>query len=202
MDLNSPFEPKKQHEDTGHKIAVALSKLSDLYRQLLWSKAQPLGISPIQVQLMIHIRHHDSSHNTVSHLAKEFQMTKATISDSIRVLVNKELLQKVTSEKDKRSFHLELTNSGRKATDEAEGYTGQVQSQLSKMDSQGSETLFKGLYDLLDMLNEQGVIPVQRMCFGCAFYQGDKDSSHHCTLLKKNLQTSQIRLDCAEFETA
>ena len=200
MDLNSPFEPKKQHEDTGHKIAVALSKLSDLYRQLLWSKAQPLGISPIQAQLMIHIRHHDSSHNTVSHLAKVFQMTKATVSDSVRVLVNKGLLQKVASEKDKRSFYLELSASGRKVTDEAEGYTKEIQHQLGKMDKVRSEALFKGLYDLLDGLNQQGVIPIQRMCFGCAFYQGDKDSSHHCTLLKKNLQTSQIRLDCAEFE--
>lgn len=202
MDLNSPFELNGQHENVRHKIAVVLSKLSDSYRQLLWSRAQPLGISPIQVQLLIYVKHHTSSLNTVSHLASEFQMTKATISDSIKVLVTKGLLEKVASEEDRRSFHLKLTTSGKSITEKAEGYTREVQKQLSKMDDRKAETLFQSLYELLDALNEEGVIPVQRMCFGCIYYRGDKATKHHCTLLKKKLQNDQIRIDCAEFEAA
>lgn len=202
MDLNSPFDLTDQHSNTDHKITVVLSRLSDLYRQLLWSKAQPIGISPIQVQLLLFIKHHSSDLNKVSHFSKEFQLTKATISDSIRVLVEKQLLEKVSEKADRRSFYLKLTLKGESLASEAEGFTIRFQDVLNEIGQPKKDVLFESLYGLLNELNQSGVIPVQRMCFGCNFYEGDKTNQHNCTFLKRKLNTSEIRIDCAEFKSA
>ncbi len=202
MDRKSPFDLKNQHNNTDYKVTMLISKLSDFFRQSLWSKAQPLGISPIQVQILLFIKYHNLRWNKVSHLAKEFQMTKATISDSVRVLLKKQLLEKVTVEEDKRSFYLKLTSLAEKITEEAEGFTDNLESALSQLGSSKKGKLFEGLYGLLDQMNELGLIPVQRMCFGCSFYEGDKVSRHGCSFLKKKLNTDEIRVDCEEYNAA
>lgn len=202
MDLNSPFDLNTQHNNTDSKITVLLSRLSDFYRQSLWSKAQPLGISPIQVQILLFIKYHEAKLNKVSHLATEFQMTKATISDSVRILVNKGLLKKEVSKEDKRSFNLILTTAAQSLTSEAESFTSGIQETLSSLKVGDKNTLFESLYRLLDQMNESGVIPVQRMCFGCNFYEGDKSTTHRCTFLKKKLNSTEIRIDCEDFKVA
>ncbi|MBO3698018.1 MarR family winged helix-turn-helix transcriptional regulator [Roseivirga sp. E12] len=192
---------KASESETEFKISLVLSKLSDFYRQLLWSQAQPHGLSPIQVQLILFIKNHSSALSKVSQLAKEFQMTKATISDSVRVLVDKNLLRKVSEINDKRSFSLHLTTRGVQLANTIESYQGDFHKALSKLGTEKKTNLFKGLFELLDRLNEEGLIPVQRMCFNCSFYHGDKENSHMCSFLKKNLQTTDIRVDCGDFKS-
>jgi len=201
MDIDNIDGSKASKPQTEFKISLVLSKLSDFYRQSLWSQAQPHGISPIQVQLILFVRNHSSALNKVSHLAKEFQMTKATISDSVRVLVDKKLLRKVSEVNDKRSFSLQLTTRGEELANAIESHQDDFLKVLSKLESGKKVGLFKGLFELLNKLNEEGLIPIQRMCFNCGFYDGDKQSSHRCSFLQKTLETADIRIDCDDFES-
>ena len=119
---DSIFNPEVQNKDLTSKVVVGLERISEAFRVLLWEHAKTKGISPIQIQLLLFIQYHPPRLCNVSHLAHEFNLTKATISDAVRVLVNKGLLEKEISTKDKRAFHLITTLEGRKMIASTESF--------------------------------------------------------------------------------
>ena len=64
------------------------------------------------------------------------------------------------------------------------------------------ESLLLGLMRLLEALLSRGDVQVQRMCWTCAHYDGDRKEHHRCLLLKKTLKVRELRTDCAEYEAA
>lgn len=80
------FNPSHQQNNTPSKIIAGLERISQAFKVLLWKKAKQLGVSPIQIQILIFITYHTVELCNVSDLAKEFNVTKPTISDAIKVL--------------------------------------------------------------------------------------------------------------------
>jgi DNA-binding MarR family transcriptional regulator len=68
-------------------------------------------------------------------LADEFNMTKATISDSVKVLLSKELVTKETDPIDTRSFSLSLTNEGKKIAKKASLFASSIEQPIEKLTS-------------------------------------------------------------------
>jgi len=82
----SVFNLDNQNTNLDYKIVAGLEQLSQVFRILLWEKAKEHSLSPIQIQLLIFIRHHSADKTTISYLAQELNFTKPTISDAIKVL--------------------------------------------------------------------------------------------------------------------
>jgi DNA-binding MarR family transcriptional regulator len=183
------------------KILNGLERLSDVFKSLLWEKAKLHGISPIQIQILLFVSTHPVEISNVSALAREFSVTKATISDAVRVLIKKELLSKDHSPADNRRYNLLLTYGGQEVVDGLSDYAAPIAATLEAADSYQKEAVYQLLYQLVDQLHQQGIIQVQRSCFNCRFYEGDKQDQHFCGYLKKALSSQQIRLDCSEFES-
>lgn len=186
--------------DLDLKIINGLERISEVFKTLLWEKAKVYGISPIQIQIILFVSNHKRELCNVSHLAKEFNLTKATISDAVRVLLKKELLEKDLSPIDNRRFNLLLSKQGEHLLATLSGYAEPVSAELEKISTAEKETLFQAVTKLIYQLNQQGIIQIQRTCFNCRFYQGNKNTQHHCSLLKTDLTSQEIRLDCHEFE--
>ncbi len=110
----SSFNLNEQNQKIESRIVVALERISEAFRVLLWNESKENSLSPIQIQILIFIHFHTSEKCKVGYLADEFNMTKATISDSVKVLLLKELVAKETDPVDTRSFSLSLTNEGKK----------------------------------------------------------------------------------------
>ncbi len=185
--------------DLSSKITAGLSRLSEVFKTLLWERAKTLQLSPIQIQLLNFIAFHQDDLCNVSSLAREFNVTKPTISDAIRVLVEKNLLIKDFSSTDNRSYTLQLSSLGKEAVDQTISFSDPVKYQLDKLDATEQEQLYRLLSRLIYQLNCTGVLPVQRICFGCRFYQ-KRTNGHYCNFLKAKLMNSDIRLDCPEFK--
>ena len=181
------------------KIAYGLERLSDVFKSLLWDKAKTYGISPIQIQLLLFIESHRREWCNVTYLSKEFNLTKPTISDAIKVLCGKGYLEKDFSTIDSRSYLLFVTPLGKKLITEINDYSFPIEGVLSKLDGEKLESLYEVLLELIFELNQQDIIKIQRMCLGCRFYER-KDSISYCKLLKTTLKPTDIRLDCEEFE--
>jgi len=169
-------------------------------KTLLWEKAKVHGISPIQIRILLFVSTHSSELCNVSALAREFQLTKPTISDAVRVLLKKEYLKKDLSPADNRRFNLQLTDNGKKLVQELSDYASPVSEEIDSLSSAEQQQLFASITALIFRLNQKGIIEVQRNCFGCRFYQGNRTDQHHCGLLKQNLLSEEIRLDCPEYE--
>ena len=194
-----PFNLDWQQENLDGKIVVALERIAEAFRVLLWEQSKNLGLSPIQIQILIFCGHHQSSYRTVSYLAKEFNMTKATISDSVRVLLNKGLVAKEQDAHDKRSYLLNLTRQGQSAVKQALGFTDQVLASVAKLSPLEKTNTFTSLMGIIYRLQKEGVIQAQRMCLNCTYYDRGL-SGPYCSFLKKNLNDKELRIDCPEHQ--
>lgn len=181
------------------KIVAGLERLSEVFKTLLWDKAKKHGISPIQIQILLFIDNHRDVLCNVSQLAKEFNVTKPTISDAVRVLEKKELIIKDFSLPDNRSFTIMLSGKGKQLIKDLAGYATAVSSKLEGIGTEQLRVVYATLTQLIYQLNRSGILSVQRTCFGCKFYESRGDG-HYCNYLKTDLVTEDIRLDCPEYE--
>ena len=181
------------------KLLNALERLSETLKSLPWEQAKRYGVSPIQIQILLFVAEHPADLTGVSYLAREFNVTKATVSDAVRALLKKGYLEKDHSPVDSRRYNLLLTPAGRELTGRVSDYARPVRETLDGLDPGALRTTFDTLAQVIYGLNQRGVIPVQRMCFNCRFYVGDKRRSHRCNLLEIDLKAEDVRMDCPEF---
>lgn len=193
------FDLSHQNSRLASKIAAALERISHAYRKLLWEHAKELGLSPIQIQILIFVKYHAEARCNVSYLAREFEVTKPTISDAIRVLANKELIERKPSAEDKRSYAIALSPEGNRIVEQVEHYAGPVSSSIEQASEEQQKAIFSFLSGLIKQLHQTGVLTVQRNCYSCRFFQpGEKVP--YCKLLQLPLREEDIRIDCPEFE--
>jgi DNA-binding MarR family transcriptional regulator len=178
---------------------VGLERISEVFRTLLWTEAKKSGVSPIQIQILIFVAYHKSALCTVSYLAKEFDVTKPTISDAVKALEKKKLILKDYSGADSRSFIIVLSEKGRELVSVTENYANPLKKQFDTFDTDQLETVYEAIVKLIHNLNKAGIISVQRTCFSCRFHS-KKDGGDYCEYLQKPLKTNAIRVDCPEFE--
>lgn len=196
----SSFNTEFQQTDTASKIVAAMERLSEAFRVLLWEHAKVIELSPIQIQLMIFVAYHAEHLCNVSHLAQEFNMTKPTISDAVRILNQKGLIEKRISEVDKRAYTIALTTAGKAVVKQTEQFAKPIRQTIEdQLDESAQTALFTSLNKVMYGLNQQGILSEQRTCYGCRYYQ-QSGKQAFCSLMEKTLMQADIRIDCGEFE--
>lgn len=196
---DSAFNLSTQNNGIESKIVVALERISQAFRVLLWDEGKEAGLSPIQIQLLIFIRHHSEEKSKVSYLAKEFNLTKPTISDAVKSLEQKGLITKKTEPNDTRSYSIHLTSKGKSLAESSSHFAHEIQQPIDKLSNGDKENMLLNLLDIIRHLNNSGVISIQRMCYTCRFHTM-KGQSHYCNLLQSKLNPKDIRVDCPEHE--
>lgn len=151
------------------------------------------------MQVLIFLLHHNEQKRKVSYLAAEFNMTKATISETIKTLEQKFLVKKEYEQNDTRSYVIHLTKKGSGIAERTSYFTKQIQAPINKLHPADKDNLLLSLLDIIRDLNKAGVITIQRMCFTCQYYKKDKNNQEHfCSLLNSKLANSELRIDCPE----
>lgn len=196
--MTSSFDPKFQEKDLTSKIVVGIERLSEVFRVLLWEKSKETGLSPIQIQILLFIKHHDSSMANVSHLSREFNLKKPTISDAIKVLFEKKLIEKEIGE-DARGYTITLSTKGNKLVNTLQVFDEPLRNSIEELGVDTRDALYDGLVKIIFGLNQSGIIDVQRTCYGCQFYE-KQGSGHYCQFIKEELKRNQVRLDCDDFQ--
>lgn len=195
--MDSPFDLNRQNKKIESRIVVALERISEAFRVLLWSESKENALSPIQIQILIFLLFHSKEKCKVSYLAQEFNMTKATVSDSVKLLLKKGLIQKLDDPIDTRSFIIGLTNEGKQTAEKSANFAFAIEKPLSSLTDEQKEMILSGLLKLIYELNQAGIITIQRMCFTCIHYQQNQNK-HYCKLLQTDLATTDLRVDCPE----
>lgn len=197
----SDFNLIHQNQSTGSKIVASLERISQAFRVLLWQESKEHSLTPIQVQVLIFLLHHSEEKRKVSYLADEFNMTKATISDTVKTLEQKNLISKEYEQHDTRSYIINLTKKGKDTADKTSFFTKEIRKPIDKLHREDKEDLLLSLLNIIRHLNQSEVITIQRMCMSCSYYQrSDESEQHFCTLLNQNLHTADLRIDCPEHK--
>lgn len=197
----SIFNLEEQNSSLDNKIVAGLERLSHVFRILLWEKANKHKLSPIQIQLLIFIQYHSFEKTTISYLAKEFNLTKPTISDAIKVLEQKKLIKKNTSSLDTRSYSVQLTAAGKKIANDSESFIEPLKDLIADIKESDKIILWQQVSGIIIQLNKMNVISIQRTCINCKHYTV-KNKQPYCTLLNEKLNSENIRIDCEDFALA
>jgi DNA-binding MarR family transcriptional regulator len=195
----SVFNLQTQNTHVEFRIVAALERLSEAFRVLLWNEAKVLSISPIQIQILIFLKFHNIEKCKVSYLAQEFNMTKATISDAVKILLQKGLIEKETDAEDTSSYVMRLSESGKLAIKNADLFANPMIKSLEILTREQKEVLLDSLSEMIYRLHKAGIITIQRMCQTCRFLQ-NREEGHYCQLLQKSLLKSDFRVDCPEHQ--
>lgn len=194
-----PFNPDEQNASNNALIIAALERIGESFRVMLWEQAKEHGLSPIQVQCIIFLHTHDESKATVTYLSKEFNVTKATMSEVIKVLSEKKLLVKKDNPEDTRAQVLKLTAQGKKVAAATGAYANVMLGFLDGLSDRQQTGLKTLLLDLIYHLYRNKVITMQRMCLTCTHY-AMANNKPFCNLLQIPLTPDHLRLDCPEHE--
>ena len=150
--------------------------------------------------------YHDVELRRVSQLAREFDLTKATVSDAVASLETKGLVQREQWPEDRRVVTLRLTPDGEKLATTLSEWADPVREHLEHFSPEEREAVMRFLIELIGSLQRSGLITVARMCVTCRFFRQDlhpgEASPHHCGLLDVPLGGADLRVDCPEHEPA
>jgi DNA-binding MarR family transcriptional regulator len=193
----SVFDLINQNNQIEFRIVAALERLSEAFRVLLWNEAKILNISPIQIQILIFLKFHSLEKCKVSYLAQEFNMTKATVSDAVKILLQKGLIEKETDADDTRSYTMRLSELGQTTIEKAVLFANPMLTSFDALSDTQKEILLDSLLHMIHRLNKAGIITIQRMCQTCKFLQ-NTEGGHYCNLLQKSLAKPDFRMDCPE----
>lgn len=195
----SSHNPKAQIGSVDKKLTAVLHKIGEVYKYLLLQVGKEFNLSPIQIQILLFIAHHEKTeYRTVSYLSQELNITKPTVSDAVKVLFKKNFIVKNTNQ-DTRSYSINLSEKGKSLLPKLENFDDQVLNSVKPIDHEVKADLLQHLLLTLSRLQEAGVVNQQRMCFNCIHLHKD-GASLYCKLLKKALSKPDLRVDCPEFE--
>ncbi len=192
-------------EELDAKIVAALERLSHVLRALLWEEAVESRLSPVQIQTLLYLDSHAQDLCRVGQLAEEFGLTPATVSDAVKSLEGKGLVERRPQPEDGRAFQLHLTARGRQlAHRKLARWADALHEQLAGFSEAEKAQALRFLLQLIESLYRAGVITVARICLTCRFFRpnahSDPQAPHHCALMDKPLAERDLRVDCPEHE--
>lgn len=197
----SNFSPEQQLHSLDARLVLSLQRLSDMLKALQWEQARTLGLTPLQLQILLFIGYHPADLNKVAHIATELQLSRPTISDAVASLVSKGLLDMQPDQRDRRSFSMSPTGAGQDMLQKAEEYALPLTEVLEKRPGFEKSNLYQTLFAMIAGLMEKESGGLQRMCYNCAHYQGNKKRQHSCLFLDKPLTSAELQIDCMYHST-
>lgn len=192
----------KQKNNIDSKIVSALEKLTQVQRILLWDVSKKEGISPIQIRFLIYLSQYPDKLRKISIIAREYDLTKATVSDAIRTLDEKGLLKKQMSKNDKRSYIINLTEKGKSLVKRIDGWEDTLVYHVSKFPPVEKEQVLLFLMELIKSLYDDGIVTIARMCIACKnFKKGVKGfKTHYCMLTDRALLDTDLSIGCHKYQ--
>jgi DNA-binding MarR family transcriptional regulator len=190
-------------ERIDRRIVTGLYKLGMAMKQQTWRNAAESGLSPTQGQILAALA--TEGPLTGTDLSKRLGVTLPTISDSVRVLVEKSLVERKPDPRHPRASLLSLTPAGRSHAAKARSWPEFLASAVSTLSEAEQEAFWSGLLKMIRTLQENEQIPPSRMCITCTHFRPnvhDGPKPHHCALVDAPMASEHLRLDCDEHEEA
>lgn len=183
------------------RIAAGLTKLSLAIKHEAWRDAEKQGISPTQGQILTLLAAGRSERPT--DIAENMGISLATVSASIKALVDKGLVAKRRVAEDGRGSRLVLTASGKREAELVAGWPDFLMEAVRALSPDEQAVFLKAIIKMIHTLQQQKLIPVARMCVHCRYFEPHAHYSgpkHHCHLVDARLDSNDLRIDCPEQE--
>jgi DNA-binding MarR family transcriptional regulator len=185
------------------RIATGLHKIGLAMKQQAWQQANEEGLSATQGQILALLVADGAL--TATMLSERLGLTLPTISDSVRALLEKKLVDKAPDPRHPRASLLTLTTSGARLGARARAWPEFMAHAVGELSADEQKVFFTGVVKMIRSMQEQGLVPLSGMCLTCTHFRPNVHvgaSPHHCALVDAPLADEQLRLDCAEHQRA
>jgi len=190
----------EESERIEYRIASALEKISQAQRSLIWEVSTREKLSPIQMQFLNHLGRFSPDLCTVSALAREYDLSKPTVSDALGPLESKGFIAKKVNAEDRRSATLVLTAKGRRKLVSLGDWRRSLVEALGTFTLAEKEGALRFLTGVIEKLFDDGVVTVARMCTACDnFIPGE--TLHRCSLTGREFGDDGIDVGCAAYRS-
>ncbi|MFC1888056.1 MarR family winged helix-turn-helix transcriptional regulator, partial [Candidatus Cloacimonadota bacterium] len=168
---------------------------------ILWDISKEISLSPIQIQFIYYINGKKHRASTVSEIASEFDLKKATVTESINNLVKKGVIVKLRSDQDKRVFFLNLTDKSESILASINKRKSMFISNISELDKDIKVKTYSSLTKLLEKFFQDQLIQKAVMCPTCLNYKeldglGD---SYICDNSNSERSLTDIKWNCENY---
>ncbi|AEE52865.1 MarR family winged helix-turn-helix transcriptional regulator [Haliscomenobacter hydrossis] len=197
---HSVFDLNDQHHSLEAKITLNFGQIALALRTMLWQQCFSINLSPIQGQILIFCLNHPPQRCRIGYLAKEFSLTKPTISDAVKTLERKQLLSKKNDPDDQRSFDLILTPKGVETAQKVLSFANPLYDLVAELPEGKKHQLNLVLSQLTIHLKESGILSSQRSCVSCQHHHKKSSKKiYHCNFYGIKMAAPEIRLNCADY---
>ncbi len=187
----------REVQDVPTKIVAALDRIGRGVRSFHQTVAVRLGLSPLQLELLLLLAAGEPPQPITGALARELGVRGPTVTDSLNALERKGLVVRSSDVRDGRRTPFRLTDAGERLAREADEADQVMRDAIGRIPSE--DALLEGLLSAIDALLGAGVVDVARTCTSCRFFRTAADGAA-CALLQIPLPRSALRVDCPEHE--
>jgi DNA-binding MarR family transcriptional regulator len=188
------------------RVRDGLERISSVMRSDMWAAAHELGLNPTQAGILALLASRSKAGIRVKEIAEHLGVSQPTVTDSISALEDKGLVQKLRSTGDARSTLVQITAPGRKMAISISRSGSEMLAAILSLTVHEQSHLLLSLTKLIRNLQQQGAIPVQRMCMSCKYFRPnihrDAKHPHRCAFVNAAFGLRDIRLDCSDHELA
>lgn len=181
-------------------IYKSVERLGELLKVGARQIGAKYGLQPVQLEVLHYLTTCNRFSDTTMAVAEYLGQTKGTVSQTIKVLENKELIIKVADSKDKRISHLHVTDHGQTLIDENLP-THFFNNACNSLSNQQQTEIAASLQQLLVTIVGTSDIKSFGVCRSCV-YNDNKRDGYYCKLLKVPLTDDDVTRVCKEHEPA
>lgn len=154
-------------------------------------------INPSQWTALYYLARANRFSRSPSQVADFMSATRGTVSQTLKALARKGLIEEVRSESDKRSISYSVTGEGDELLRTKQG----IDNALARIDDGQKEALLSGLEALVHNLLIERDMRAFGICKACRHHRYD-ENGHFCTLLNEQLRSEEADQICHEYAKA
>ena len=189
------FTDKEELSDESAKISLLLYRISQGINKLIREKAKEHEVSSTQIQTVIFLSGAHPRNRNVTSITSRLQVAQPTASRVVGSLVDKGLVQRERSEKDRRKVKLELTEEGESIAESVNEISQVLQETVQDLNKERQRKFSQDLVEIAGEMQSQGHLSTALTCQYCRFFDrngGDSgERPHHCKLTGEDMSEEE-----------
>lgn len=183
-------------QPTPHQIYGYLERVNSLVRAQEQNLARRYNLQPVQLRMLYYLGICNRYSDTPAGVTDYLQLTKGTVSQSLRILQEKGYVDKQGDQQDKRQVHLELTANGLEIFQQLPpDLLVEVDQALGEVEAQQMTALLKKLLSTMQYVKGLAGFDV---CRTCLYHLPLDETQFRCGLTNETLTAPEAELICRE----